>query len=164
MSKHGIIYVIQNDIHPANLYKIGYTTKSLDDRLRELNRETSNPGKFRAYGCYPVSDVKKAEKLCHQTLEQLGYRRRKEFFRGSLDRILAEVEGVTALFQPKAHSSTDRNYEEAAHDKATWGGCSRQGVMKCNGCDGYGKTRKQRGFLSIETTCASCGGSGQIWV
>ncbi|MDE0240041.1 MAG: GIY-YIG nuclease family protein, partial [bacterium] len=95
MSTHGIIYVIQNELHPANLYKIGYTTKSINERLRELNRETSNPGEFKVYGCYPVSNVKAAEKLCHQTLEQLGYRRKKEFFRGPLDRILAEVEKIT---------------------------------------------------------------------
>lgn len=164
MPKHGIIYVIQNELHPANLYKIGYTTKLLDDRLRELNRETSNPGEFKVCGSYPVSDVKEAEKLCHQALEQLGYRRKKEFFRGPLDRILAEVEKVCTLFKPKELWFDDSVYEETVHEETMSGEGPPQAVMKCNSCHGYGKVRTQRGFLSIERTCSNCGGSGKVWI
>ena len=47
MAKYGIIYIIKNELRPADIYKIGYTTNSIDERVDALNRQTSNPGKFK---------------------------------------------------------------------------------------------------------------------
>ena len=159
MSKYGIIYIIRNELHPSNVYKIGHTTNSIHDRVRELNRETSNPGKFRICAYFPVTDVTKAEKLCHQTLERMGFARRKEFFTGSINRMLTEVEKICFLFQPKQFISKEYLYEEAMSD-----GNPRQATMKCNACNGHGKTRTQQGFLSIERSCSNCGGGGVIFI
>lgn len=68
MAKFGIIYIIQNSFHPPDVYKIGYTTNSIRERVDELNREISNSGKFKVCGYFPVTDVAKAEKLCHHHL------------------------------------------------------------------------------------------------
>ena len=76
MAKYGIIYIIQNEFHPSDVYKVGYTTNSINERVDELNRETSNPGKFKVCGYFPVTDVTEAEKLCHQHLEQTGFAKR----------------------------------------------------------------------------------------
>ena len=101
MAKYGIIYIIRNELHPSNIYKVGYTTKSIGERLDELNRETSNPGRFAVCGYFPVRDVAAAERLCHQELEHLRVAKRKEFFHGPISRLLAEVERVCASFRPK---------------------------------------------------------------
>ena len=159
MAKYGIIYVIRNDLHPSNVYKIGYTTTSIHERLRELNRETSNPGEFRVCGYFPVNDVTEAEKLCHQTLEHLGLARRKEFFSGSISRILAEVEKICSLFQPTAFISREHLYDQAMSDRS-----QGYAVTKCTICSGSGKTRIQHNSFTSEFSCSNCGGTGMVLI
>ena len=54
---------------------------------------------------------------------------------------------------------------------ATWQGCgtcSGSGAEKgskpetCNACHGSGRMRAQQGFFTVERTCSTCGGAGQI--
>tara|TARA_R110002110_G_C13465969_1_gene719115 strand:+ start:6887 stop:8011 length:1125 start_codon:yes stop_codon:yes gene_type:complete len=67
--------------------------------------------------------------------------------------------------------------EEAARGKAvelkvpTWVGCDicdGSGAKKgsspksCASCHGHGQVRMQQGFFSIQQTCPTCGGSGQV--
>ena len=78
MDHYGIVYVARNDRHPPNVYKVGGTSRQVEDRLKELNRETSNLGEFRPKIIWPVNDWEGAEKLCHEALET--YRFEKEYF------------------------------------------------------------------------------------
>lgn len=158
MAKYGIIYIIRNEFHPSNVFKIGYSTKSIHERVDELNRETSNPGKFGICGYFPVTDVTEAEKLCHQQLEQMGFAKRKEFFEGSINRILTEVEKICFRFQPKQFISKEYMDGEIKSDKKP------KKKMKCNACGGRGKVRKSQGFLTIERQCVRCSGSGVVWI
>ena len=159
MTKYGIIYIIQNEFHPSGFYKIGYTTNSIRERVNELNSETSNPGKFKVCAFFPVTDVTEAEKLCHQRLEELGFVKRKEFFEGSINRILTEVERTCFLFRPKQFISKEYMDREIKSDKKP----SRKEVQ-CNACNGKGRVREQQGFLTIEKPCSDCSGSGVIWI
>ena len=159
MAKYGIIYVIRNEFHPSNMYKVGYTTKSIGERLDELNRETSNPGQFAVCGYFPVSDVTAAERLCHQELEHLRVAKRKEFFHGPISRLLTEVEKVCALFLPMQFISKncmDGEEEDSAESRM-------REATTCNVCRGNGKARSQQGFVTIERTCPNCGGRGTVW-
>ena len=49
MAQHGVIYIINNEIHGENIFKVG-RTYDLEKRLNELNRETSNIGRFKEVG------------------------------------------------------------------------------------------------------------------
>ena len=159
MAKYGIIYIIQNEFHPSDVYKVGYTTNSINERVDELNRETSNPGKFKVCGYFPVTDVTEAEKLCHQHLEQTGFAKRKEFFEGSISRILTEVERICSPFRPKQFISKEHMDGEIKSDKKP-----KRKEMKCDACNGKGIVREQQGFVTIEKPCSDCSGSGIVWV
>lgn len=99
MAKHGVVYVIRNDEHVPDRYKVGQTY-DLDRRLSELNRETSNVGTFRPIAVFPVSDADAAERHCHDELA--SYRKAKEFFDGPEEKIVAIVQDVTKDYQPQA--------------------------------------------------------------
>ena len=141
MAKYGIIYIIQNELHPSNVYKVGYTTNSIRERLDELNRETSNPGKFKICGYFPVADVTEAEKLCHQHLQQLGFAKRKEFFEGSINRILTEVERICFPFRPKQFISKEYMDGETKSDKKL-----KLKELQCKVCNGKGRIKRKPGF------------------
>jgi hypothetical protein len=97
----GLIYIIQNDMHAENVYKVGETSRTVEDRIKGLNRETGNPGKFNILASFPVSDRKEAEKACFKELQRQGFTKinKKEFFQGPWDGILCAVEKIAAQFQ-----------------------------------------------------------------
>ena len=159
MAKYGIIYIIKNELHPADIYKIGYTTNSIHERVDALNRQTSNPGKFKVCGYFPVIDVTETEKLCHHHLEQVGFQKRKEFFKGSINQLLTEVERICSPFQPEQFISKEYMDGEINSDKK-----SKQKETKCNACDGKGRVREQQGFFTIEKPCFVCDGGGIVWI
>lgn len=158
MAKYGIIYIIQNELHPTDIYKVGYSTNSIHERVNELNRETSNPGAFRVCGYFPVTDVVQAEKLCHQQLEKIGCAKRKEFFEGPINRILTEVERVCIRFRPKQFISKEYMDGEIRSDEKP------KEKVKCNTCSGQGSVREQQGFITIERSCPKCSGSGIVCI
>ncbi|MDA9975999.1 GIY-YIG nuclease family protein [Alphaproteobacteria bacterium] len=162
MAKHGIVYVIHNILHPSDLFKVGLTTNSVEERIKELNSETSNPGKFKVCAYFPVSDVYEAEKVCHQRLDELGLRSNKEFFSGEISRILTEVERVCLRFAPKSYLSPD--YIDGTIGTKSSEQSKPKAKMRCGFCDGKGKVRIEEGFFTIERTCSDCSGNGHIWI
>ena len=60
MSKIGYVYIIRNNAHQPNRFKVGQTY-DLDRRISELNRETSNVCQFYIVAKFPLEDVDKAE-------------------------------------------------------------------------------------------------------
>ena len=69
MAKIGFIYVIRNDEHVSDRFKVGQTY-DVEKRLRELNSETSNVGEFKLVAKFPVEDAEVAERKCHKALEE----------------------------------------------------------------------------------------------
>lgn len=78
----GIVYLLQNPAMPG-LVKIGLTTRSMGERLRELNSATGVPVEFVHLYDVSVGDCAAAEQFVHQTLAQFRERREREFFRVS---------------------------------------------------------------------------------
>ena len=62
----GFIYIVRNPSHETDVYKVGKTSRAIDERLKELDSETSNIGKFDLIKSFLVSDIDKAEAECHQ--------------------------------------------------------------------------------------------------
>ncbi len=75
MKEMGHIYLIQAS--GTNRYKIGLTTRSVEDRLRELNSSQSAYPLFLQHSIH-VSDVRATEKLLHREFQT--YRIHGEWF------------------------------------------------------------------------------------
>jgi hypothetical protein len=87
----GHIYIISNSNMP-NLFKIGYTTRSVDERSKELSTPTGVPGKFEVVESWEVGGVAEMESTIHENLSE--YRVDGEFFRfesasACIDRVVA---------------------------------------------------------------------------
>ena len=104
MAKIGYVYIIRNDEHLPNRFKVGQTY-DLDKRINELNSETSNIGKFYLIAKFPVDDANIAEKACHEALKD--FRKAKEFFDGPEEEITHIVRGICECYVPEAFSRTD---------------------------------------------------------
>ena len=89
MAHYGLVYIIRNNEHRPNVYKVGMTTRSVEERIAELNAETSNIGKFEALAQFPVNNVEAAEAECHRKLR--SYKYEKEFFKGELSELIEKL-------------------------------------------------------------------------
>jgi len=78
MSVH-IIYIMVNDKVP-DLVKIGKTTTSVEQRSKELSRDTGVPGKWVPLKWWHVPDCHIAERHVHKELSAKRLQKNKEFF------------------------------------------------------------------------------------
>lgn len=85
--KPGIIYIMRCDAHVANLYKVGYTTKSAEDRAYQLSKSTATPRPFKVIDAIEVQDVRYAEKVIHDELADYRLEKKREFFQAPLQLI-----------------------------------------------------------------------------
>lgn len=92
--KSGQIYIFRNIKHEPNIYKVGRTNR-IEERISELNREVSNPGKFIEVASFHVSNCVDAEVQCHKALENKGFKRIKgEFFQGQIEAIKEIIQKI----------------------------------------------------------------------
>lgn len=68
------------------LYKIGYTTRSIEQRLKELCT-TGVPEPFTVCCCKFVSEPRNKERIIHKNLSKYRYKRNREFFRVEFSKI-----------------------------------------------------------------------------
>ena len=61
MPTFGAIYIAKNSRDGDDVYKVGMTQCSIEERMRELTSETSNLGEYEAIGSVIVNDVSEAE-------------------------------------------------------------------------------------------------------
>lgn len=74
-----IVYVIHNPEMPG-LVKIGWTEKSIEARMRELDT-TGIPVPFECLAAWEIEDAKEAEKAIHKAFGGRRVRKTREFFR-----------------------------------------------------------------------------------
>lgn len=94
----GIIYILINEAMPGYT-KVGMTTTSVEQRMRELD-STGVPLPFECYYAARVANMKIAEKLLHDAFDDSRVRQRREYFKISPERVrsallLAALEDVT---------------------------------------------------------------------
>ena len=82
----GYLYCFSNE-SLKNLYKIGMTTRSIEERLKEANSSTWNPDKFKIELSVKVNRVEEREKIVHKLLEEYRNNSRREFFEVTLERV-----------------------------------------------------------------------------
>lgn len=83
----GYIYVLSNPLFHKDVFKLGYTTREIDSRIKELNSLTSTPAPFILEACFKIIDPYKLEQLIHSKLQ--NYRTSdREFFKIKLYNLL----------------------------------------------------------------------------
>ena len=75
----GWLYVLATR-EMSSYLKIGMTTRSVEDRVREINAATGVLVPFGIWRCWRVADPARAEKLVHSALGEFRVRGDREFF------------------------------------------------------------------------------------
>jgi len=94
-----IIYILINEAMPGYV-KIGKTSTSLEQRIRELSTSTSVPLPFTCFYACIVKDSAFVEHQLHDAFDNNRVNPRREFFQISPERVvsalkLAEIENIT---------------------------------------------------------------------
>src|SRR5665213_2339470 len=90
----GYIYILFNRVFQNDHYKIGMTTKTPEERARELSGATGVPRAFEVLYEQKVTDCHRAERLLHQRLHQYRSADNREFFQISIKAAIKAVEDV----------------------------------------------------------------------
>ena len=88
MSDYGIIYIVKNTYYGKNIFKVGKSSRTLDERLKELSSDTSVLGKFEACAIFFVEDIHTAEIKCHKALNNYRLQSNREFFEVNYAKLL----------------------------------------------------------------------------
>jgi len=94
-----IIYILINEAMPGYV-KIGKTSSSLEQRVKELSASTSVPLPFTCFYACIVKDASFVERQLHDAFDNNRINPRREFFQISPERVvsalkLAELEDIT---------------------------------------------------------------------
>lgn len=94
-----IIYILTNEAMPGYV-KIGKTSTSLEQRIRELSGSTSVPLPFTCYYACTVKNAAFVERQLHDAFDNNRINPRREFFQISPERVVAalkigEIENIT---------------------------------------------------------------------
>ena len=90
----GYIYILLNRAFQNDHYKIGMTTKTSEERARELSAATGIPRDFEVLYEQRVTDCKRAECLLHRKLHQYRSGSTREFFQIPLKIAIKALDGV----------------------------------------------------------------------
>lgn len=89
----GFIYLMRNASHDLNLFKIGLTTKTVEERARQLSG-TSSPDKFLIIHRWQVSDCILAEKIIHESLDEFRVNSNREFFKIDIEKAILVISPI----------------------------------------------------------------------
>lgn len=90
---NGFIYILRNATHELDLFKIGLTTKTVEERARQLSG-TSSPDKFAIINRWQVNDCVLAEKLIHERLDAYRINPAREFFKIPLEEAIKIISPI----------------------------------------------------------------------
>lgn len=90
----GYIYILFNRAFQNDHYKIGMTTKTPEERAREISNATGVPRAFEVLYEQRVTDCQRAERLLHQRLHQYRSAGNREFFELPLKAAVKALEDV----------------------------------------------------------------------
>jgi len=90
----GWIYIMRSGSHYDDLYKIGLTRRSSEERSIELSGATGVPTGFEVLAKWAVGDCSKVERESHERLKALRVNKRREFFRGNHQEIFLVINEV----------------------------------------------------------------------
>jgi len=77
--EQGFVYVMSNPSYKKNFLKVGYTTKTPEERAKQLY-QTGVPNEFKIEYKVEFENARKAEKQIHSSLEKCRHNKNREFF------------------------------------------------------------------------------------
>ncbi|GAA6199606.1 GIY-YIG nuclease family protein [Aquicoccus sp. SU-CL01552] len=92
----GELYVMRSAQHPKDVYKIGYTTKTADERARQLESTSGQPDQFAVVNSWKVKQPRRVEGIVHDYLARYRTNPRREFFKVKYAKIQSAIEEIIA--------------------------------------------------------------------
>ncbi|MCP4346191.1 MAG: GIY-YIG nuclease family protein [Desulfobacterales bacterium] len=96
-NNNGFVYILANPAYKENLYKIGYTEQTPDERAAGLSKSTGVPAKFQPVHEVEISSYwkpKLVEQIIHSRLDKFRYTEDREFFELPLEKAVRVVEDL----------------------------------------------------------------------
>lgn len=93
----GYVYVMRNASHGKDIYKIGFTTKPVDDRASQLGATSGQPDFFSIVQDWHVKSPRLIEQSVHSLLAEYRVTDRREFFYLKYAKIRETIERVINL-------------------------------------------------------------------
>lgn len=90
----GFIYVMRSAAHDKNVFKVGLTRRTSDERSKELSSSTSSPDHFHVMEEWDVVDCVLAEKLIHEKLGEFRVNPKREYFKAPYKVIFKVIDEV----------------------------------------------------------------------
>lgn len=90
----GYIYVMRSAAHEKNIFKVGLTRRTPEERSNELSRSTSAPDHFHVMEEWDVKDCVLAEKLIHERLHEFRVNPKREYFKAPYKVIFRIIDSV----------------------------------------------------------------------
>ena len=86
----GHIYMLRNAAHDLDIFKIGLTTKTVENRAKQLSG-TASPDQFLIINKWAVKNCVLAEKLIHEKLDRYRLNPKREFFKLKIELAMNEI-------------------------------------------------------------------------
>lgn len=93
----GRIYVMRSASDKKNIYKIGLTRKTAEERAVEISAGTGVPTKYLVVEDWEVADCVIAEEMIHKELDKYRINNRREFFQVPYKTIRSTIESIIDL-------------------------------------------------------------------
>jgi hypothetical protein len=90
----GVVYIVRSPSHDTDVYKVGLTRRTANERAREISSSTGVPLPFGVLASWSVGDCSAVEREVHRRLDRQRLSTRREFFAVSLAEIVLVVERV----------------------------------------------------------------------
>jgi hypothetical protein len=90
MADSGILYVLTNPFMPA-LVKIGHTTGSVEDRIKELSQASGVPVAFKCHFAAEVNKMTAKERMLHRLFADKRTNPKREFFEVAPEKVVLAI-------------------------------------------------------------------------
>ena len=90
----GYIYLMKNNSMKDNIFKIGKTTKTPDERADDLSRSTGVAEKFEVISYWKSKNISKDESEIFASLENFRYSDNREFFQIEKNEAIKKIEFI----------------------------------------------------------------------
>lgn len=106
-NQSGYVYLLKNDAM-SDIYKIGMTNRTVEERVKELSLSTSIPLPFEVVCSVKVDDAKEIEQYFHKEYKEFRISNNREFFK--FDKIT--LKDVISQFVFFTYKKMNESYKE----------------------------------------------------
>lgn len=92
---YGAIYIAHNSRDGDTTFKVGKTSRIVEERMKELTAAPSNLGRYTVRAYFVVFDIDAAELACHRALQRYRVQDNREFFEIPFSRLIRILDEQT---------------------------------------------------------------------